>query len=106
MDRPPLTVELDATILSRAEAAAAAAGLSLEAWVAGIIADTVSPTGVAEDASPFEAADPRTEAARLYQREQARIALEKYDRTGVSIPLEDALRTFDDALEAALARKR
>lgn len=106
MDRPPLTVELDATILSRAEAAAAAAGLSLEAWVVAVIADALSPTGVAEDASPFEAADPRTGTARRYQREQARIALADYDRTGVSIPLEDALRTFDDALEAALARKR
>lgn len=106
MNRSPLTILLDAAILSRAEAAAAAAGLSIEAWVAAVIADALSPAGVAEDASPFEVADLRTEAARLYQREQARIALAEYDRTGVSIPLEDALRTFDDALEAALARKR
>lgn len=105
MDRPPLTVHLDAAILARAEAAAAAAGLSLEAWVAGIIADTVSPTGVAEDASPFEAADPRTGTARRYQREQARIALAEYDRTGVSIPLEDVLRDVRADLEARLASK-
>lgn len=106
MDRPPLTVELVPAILSRVEAAAAAAGLSIEAWVAAVIADALSPTGVAEDAARFEAADLRTDAARRDQREQARIALAEYDRTGVSIPLEEALATFDDALEAALARKR
>lgn len=106
MDRPSLIVPLAPAILSRAEAAAAAAGLSIEAWVAECIVDALPPTGVAEVASPFDAADLRTDAARRFQREQARIALAEYDRTGVSIPLEEALATFDDALEAALARKR
>jgi hypothetical protein len=106
MDRPSLTLQLDASILSRVEAAAATAGLSTEAWVAEVIATALPPPGVAEDAAPFDLADPRTEAAKLYQAEQARIALAEYDRTGVSFPLEDVLKTFDDALEAALARKR
>jgi hypothetical protein len=106
MDRDPLTLQLDTATLARVEAAAAAEGLSIEVWTARCIIDALPPTGVAEDAAPFDLADPRTEAAKLYQREQALIALAEYDRTGVSIPLEDALRTFDDALEAALARKR
>lgn len=106
MDRRPLTLQLDAATLARVEAAAAAEGLSVEAWMARCIINALPSPGVAEDAAPFDLADPRTEAAKLYQGEQALIALAEYDRTGVSIPLEDALRTFDDALEAALARRR
>lgn len=105
MVRSSLTLQLDGAILSRAEAAAAAAGLSTEAWVAEVIADALSPAGVAEEASPFEAADPRTGAARRYQGEQARIALAEYDRTGVSSPLEDVLRDVRADLEARLAAK-
>ena len=63
------------------------------------------PPGVAEDAAPFDLADPRTEAAKLYQREQALIALAEYDRTGVSFPLEDVLRDVRADLEARLASK-
>jgi hypothetical protein len=106
MDRRPLTLALDAATLARVEAAAAAEGLSIEVWIARRVIDALPSAGVAEDAPPFDLADPRTEAARLYQAEQARIALAEYDRTGVSFPLEDVLKTFDDALEAALARKR
>ena len=106
MERRPLILPLDAATLARVEAAAAAEGLSIEVWITRRVIDALPPPGVAEDAAPFDLADPRTEAAKLYQREQALIALAEYDRTGVSIPLEDALRTFDDALEAALARKR
>jgi len=106
MDRRPLTLQLDAATLARVEAAAAAEGLSIEVWMARRIIDALPPPGVAEDPAPFDLADPRTEAAKLYQAEQARIALAEYDRTGVSFPLEDVLKTFDDALEAALARKR
>lgn len=106
MDRSPVTIRLDAAIQARAEAEAAVLGVTLEAYLAGIIATALPPTGVAEEASPFETSDVRTEAARRFQLEQARIALAGHDRTGVSIPLEDALRTFDDALEAGLARKR
>ena len=102
----PLKIELDELTAARLETAAAAASLSVEAYVLEVIKAALPPPGIAEDAAPFDLADPRTEAAKLYQREQALIALEEYDRTGVSIPLEDALRTFDDALEAALARKR
>lgn len=105
MARSSLTLQLDGALLSRAEAAAAAAGLSTEAWVAEVIADALSPAGVAEEASPFEAADPRTGAARRYHHEQARIALAEYDRTGVSSPLEDVLRDVRADLEARLASK-
>ncbi len=106
MDRLPVTVHLDAATRARADAEAAALNLTVEEYLIGIVTAALSPTGVAEDASPFEVADQRTEAAKLYQREQARIALAEFDRTGVSIPLEDALVTFDAALEAGLARKR
>jgi hypothetical protein len=105
MDRHPLTLQLDAPTLARVEAAAAAEGLSIEVWIARCIIDALPPTGVAEDAAPFDLADPRTEAAKLYQREQALIALEEYDRTGVSFPLEDVLRDFRADLEARLASK-
>lgn len=102
----PLKIELDGPTAVRLETAAAAASLSVEAYVLEVIKAALPPPGVAEDTAPFDLADPRTEAAKLYQVEQARIALAEYDRTGVSFPLEDALKTFDDALEAALARKR
>ena len=102
----PLKIELDEPTAARLETAAAAASLSVEAYVMEVIKAALPPPGVAEDAAPFDPADPRTEAAKLYQREQALIALAEYDRTGVSFPLEDVLKTFDDALEAALARKR
>jgi hypothetical protein len=105
MDRRPLTLPLDDATLARVEAAAAAEGLSVEVWMARRIAEALPPPGVAEDAAPFDLADPRTGAAKLYQREQARIALAEYDRTGVSIPLEDVLRDFRADLEARLASK-
>jgi hypothetical protein len=100
-----LTRQLDGATLSRVEAAAAAAGLSTEAWVAEVIADALSLAGVAEEASPFKAGDPRTGAARRHEREQPRIALAEYDRTGVSSPLEDVLRDVRADLEARLASK-
>lgn len=105
MDRSPLTLRLDAATLARVEAAAAAEGLSTEAWMARRIIDALPPPGFAEDAAPFDLADHRTEAAKLYQRDQALIALAEYDRTGVSIPLEDVLRDFRADLEARLASK-
>ncbi|MDP1912477.1 hypothetical protein [Brevundimonas sp.] len=93
----PLTIELDPPTLARLEAAATAAGLSVEHYVVEIIAAALSSPGVAEGVAMFEGPHDWTEA---------NCRLEEYDRTGVSIPLEDALKTFDDALEAALARKR
>lgn len=106
MTERPLTIALDGSTMARVEAAAASAGLSVDDYVLEIIEAALSAPGVAEHGAAFEGPDQRTEAARRYQREQAELALAEYDRTGVSIPLEDALRTFDDALEAALARKR
>ncbi|MBX9803022.1 MAG: hypothetical protein K2Y04_09690 [Caulobacteraceae bacterium] len=105
MDRRPLTLQLDAATLARVEAAAAAEGLSVEDWMARCIIDALPSPGVAEDAAPFDLADPRTEAAKLYQGEQALIALAEYDRTGVSYPLEDVLRDLRADLEARLASK-
>ena len=105
MEHRPLTLSLDAATLARVEAAAAAEGLSIEVWMARRVIDALPPPGVAEDAAPFDLADPRTEAAKLYQREQALIALAEYDRTGVSFPLEDVLRDVRADLEARLASK-
>lgn len=105
MDRRPLILQLDAATLARVEAAAAAEGLSIEVWIVRRVIDALPPPGVAEDAAPFDLADPRTEAAKLYQAEQARIALAEYDRTGVSFPLEDVLRDVRADLEARLASK-
>lgn len=97
MNGSPLTIELDEVTLRRAETAAADAGLSVEDYLVEIIEAALSSPGVAEGVAMFEGPHDWTEANRR---------LEEYDRTGVSIPLEDALKTFDDALEAALARKR
>lgn len=97
MNGSPLTIELDEVTLRRAETAAADAGLSVEGYLVEIIKAALSTPGVAEGTALFEGPHDWTEANRR---------LEEYDRTGVSIPLEDALKTFDDALEAALARKR
>jgi hypothetical protein len=105
MERRPLMLPLDAATLARVEAAAAAEGLSIEVWITRRVINTLPPPGVAEDAAPFDLADPRTEAAKLYQAEQARIALAEYDRTGVSFPLEDVLRDLRADLEARLASK-
>lgn len=102
----PLKIELDEPTAARLENAAAAASLSVEAYVMEALKAALSSPGFAEDAGAFDGPDDRTEAAKRYQREQAEIALAEYDRTGVSFPLEDVLKTFDDALEAALARKR
>ena len=102
----PLKIELDELTAARLETAAAAASLSVEAYVMEVIKAALSSPGFAEDAGVFDGPDDRTDAAKRYQREQAEIALAEYDRTGVSFPLEDVLKTFDDALEAALARKR
>ncbi len=92
-----LTIELDAATRAELEAAAAAAGLSIQAYVLESVKAALSSPWVAEVAAAFEGPHDWTEANRR---------LEEYDRTGVSIPLEDALKTFDDALETALARKR
>lgn len=102
----PLQIELDEPTAARLETAAAAANLSVEAYVMEALKAALSSPGFAEDVGAFDGPDDRTDAAKRYQREQAEIALAEYDRTGVSFPLEDVLKTFDDALEAALARKR
>lgn len=101
----PLTIELDELTRARLEAAAAAAGLSLEDHIVEIIDESLSPRGVTEDLTAFEGPDGRTEEARRYQREQAEVALAEYDRTGVSFPLEEVLRDFRADLEARLASK-
>lgn len=97
MNGSPLTIRLDEVTLRRAETAAADAGLSVEDYLVEVIEAALSFPGVAEGVAAFEGPHDWTEAKRR---------LAEYDRTGVSIPLEDALKTFDDALEAALARKR
>lgn len=97
MTKRALTIELDEPTRARVESAAAIAGLSVEAYLLEVVRAALPSPGVAEAIAAFESPHDWTEANRR---------LEEYDRTGVSIPLEDALKTFDDALETALARKR
>jgi len=101
----PLKIELDEPTAARLETAAAAASLSVEAYVMEVIKAALSSPGFAEDVGAFDGPDDRTEAAKRYQREQAEIALAEYDRMGVSFPLEDVLRDFRADLEARLASK-
>lgn len=96
MTTRPLTIELDESTRARLEVAAAAAGLSVEAYVLEVVRAAVSSPGVAEGAATFEGPYDWTEANRR---------LEEYDRTGVSIPLEDVLRDVRADLEARLASK-
>ncbi len=101
----PLTIELDEPTLARVEAAAAAAGLSVEAYVVEVINAALSSPGVAERGAAFEGPDYRSDAEKRYQREQSEIALAEYDRTGVSFPLEEVLKDFRADLEARLASR-
>ncbi len=91
-----MTIELDESTRARLEAAAAAAGLSVEDYVLEVVRAAVSSPGVAEGAAAFEGPHDWTEANRR---------LEEYDRTGISIPLEDVLRDIRADLEARLASK-
>ena len=96
MAERPLTLSLDPATLARAMAAAADAGLSVEAWAAEVLSAALT-SSVRESTASFEGPHDWTEANRR---------LAEYDRTGEFIPLEEALQSFDQALEAALARKR
>lgn len=95
MAERPLTLPLDAATLARAEAAAASEGLSVEQWAAEVLNAALSP-GVRETAAPFEGPYDWTEADRR---------LAEYDRTGESVPLEEALSEFRRHVEAGLASK-
>ena len=97
MAKPPLTLKLDAPTQARLEAAAAAANLSVHDYAVQAVSTALAVSGVAEATAAFEGPHDWTEANRR---------LAEYDRTGVSIPLEEVLSAFDDALEAALAQKR
>lgn len=99
------TLTLDEETARRLDAASQAEGLSVDAFVARLIEQHLTPTGLSEDPAVFEAADHRTDAARQWQREQADIAFAEYDRTGVSISLEDALKAFRTHVEDGLAAK-
>lgn len=96
MATPPLKIQLDPSTSARVEAAAAAANMSVEDYIVQIIADALSTSGVAETAAAFENPHDWTEANRR---------LAEYDRTGVSIPLEEVLRDFRADLEKRLASK-
>lgn len=60
---------------------------------------------IAEALVPDDLLNTRTEAARQWQDDQTRIALDEYERTGEGVPLEEALRTFRADVEAGLAAK-
>lgn len=91
-----LTIEFDESMRARVDAAAAAAGMSVEDYVLEIVRAAVSSPDVAEGVTAFEGPHDWTEANRR---------LEEYDRTGVSIPLEDVLRDVRADLETRLASK-
>jgi hypothetical protein len=74
-------VSLDATVADRLEQTACDADHDVEAFLIDLISCWV--------------VDVRTDAARTWQREQAKIALAEYDRTGVSYSLEEAFAILD-----------
>lgn len=74
-------VSLDATVADRLEKTAYDAEDDVEAFLIDLISCRV--------------VDVRTDAARTWQREQARIGLAEYDRTGVSYSLEEAFAILD-----------
>ena len=91
-----LIIEFDEPTLARVRSAAAAAGLSVEAYVLERVTAALPAAGVAEAVAAFDSPHDWTEANRR---------LAEYDRTGVSIPLEDVLRDVRADLEARLAAK-
>jgi hypothetical protein len=111
-----MTTSLDLTLgdalLARVRAAAAEAGMSPEAWAAGVIADALARQGVSEDAAPFEAAgegpvmlDTRTPETVAFQHAAALAAIEEYDRTGEHITFEEWAADFRADVKARLAAR-
>ena len=96
MSTPPLTVPLDGQTRLRLEAAAAAAGLSVEAYARDILHSALSP-GVHDGAAIFEGAHDWTEADQR---------LADYDRTGEHITLDDWVAEFKADVKARLTDLR
>lgn len=82
-----LTLILDDATVARLAEAAALAGQTPEAYAADRLAETLSP--------PL-----------AYDWTEANERLTEYDRTGEYVTLEDALASFHDEVEAALAARR
>ena len=82
-----LTLILDDATAARLAEAAALAGQTPEAYAADRLAETLSPP-LAHDWT------------------EANERLAEYDRTGEYVTLEDALASFHDEVEAALAARR
>lgn len=108
----PLTLTVSHDLLARIHNAAAKAGLPPEVWTARVLADALDPSGVREDASTFDATSRgedllamQTPQARAFQHAAALAALEEYDRTGISYPLDDVLSEVRADLEIRLAAK-
>lgn len=92
----PLIIEFDEFTMARVKIAAAAAGLSVEAYVLEKATAALPAVGVAEAVAAFDSPGDWTEANRR---------LAEYDRTGVSIPLEEVLGDVRADLETRLASK-
>lgn len=105
-----LVLNLSDEAFAAAKSVADRAGLTVEQWAAEQISERLDPSGLREDATPFEDSrdllDRQTTEARAFQRKAAQEALAEYDRTGISYPLEHVLREFRADVEAGLARKR
>lgn len=80
-----LKLQLDTETFARLEAAAAAAGRSVEAYVRNVLEAALSVPGFREGAATFEGAHDWTEANRRPA---------EYDRTGEYITLDDWLAEF------------
>lgn len=94
MADPSLTLQFDDRTFARLKAAAASAGMPVEAYVRDILEAALSRPGVQEGAATFEGAHDWTEANRR---------LAEYDRTGEHITLVDWLAEFRADVKSRLA---
>ena len=107
-----LILTLDDAVLARIRAAAAAVGLSPEAWAAGVITTALATPGLSEDAVPFDATardhvfvDTRTPETVACQHTAALAALTEYDQTGEHVTFEEWAAEFRTDVEARLAAR-
>ena len=106
-----ITITLDDDLLARIETAAAADGVSSEAWAARALADAFRAVGVREDVATFDHGlqddllARMTPEARAYQHTASLAALEEYDRTGEYITLDDWAAEFRNDVKARLAAR-
>lgn len=91
-----LSVTVSEAMADRLREAAEDSGLDLDRYVGELIIDTFEPR---------DPLDLRTSRARVFQNAAAEAALAEYDRTGLSVSLEDAFASMDRALTALPKRR-